>query len=193
MSRINFKKNTSFILYSFFLLFYFSNFAQESGNYTKNYDSAKNWRFGGGLGLSIGSGYTNVMIAPSALYDINPYVSLGVGLQGSYINSKSRSFYINSVSEYNSWIYGGSLIAISNPIPELQLSAELEQLRVNNTYTYKDSELSKDTHNFWNTALFLGVGYNSGPVTVGVRYNVLYNSKDMVYGSPFMPFIRAYF
>jgi len=41
--------------------------------------------------------------------------------------------------------------------------------------------------------LFLGAGYNSGSVTVGVRYNVLYKSKDMVYGSPFMPFIRVYF
>ncbi len=193
MRRINFKKTATFITYSFFLLFNFPNFAQEGGNNIKNYDSAKKWRFGGGFGLGIGSGYTDVMLAPSALYDVNPYLSLGVGIQGSYINSKNRSFYINSISEYSSWIYGGSLIAISNPIPELQLSVELEQLRVNNIYTYKDKDLSKDHHDFWNTALFLGAGYNSGSVTVGVRYNVLYKSKDMVYGSPFMPFIRVYF
>lgn len=191
MRLINFKKIASFIIYSFFLLLYFPNFAQENRNNIENYDSAKKWRFGGGFGLGIGSGYTDIMLAPSAIYDVNQFLSVGAGLQGSYINSKNRSFYISSVSEYTSWIYGGSLIALSNPIPELQLSVELEQLRVNNRYTNKD--LTKTDHNFWNTALFLGAGYSSGPATVGIRYNVLYNSKDMVYGSPFMPFIRVYF
>jgi len=192
MRQINFKKTSILFLFSFFLLSNFPILSQESKNSFENYDSVKKWRFGGGFGLGFGNGYTDIMLAPSALYNVNQYLNVGVGLQGSYINSKNRSFYYNSVKEYQSWIYGGSLIAISNPIPQLQLSVELEQLRVNNTYTYKE-DLQKLDANFWNTALFIGAGYSSGPATVGIRYNVLYKEKDMVYGSAFMPFIRIYF
>lgn len=192
MRRFYVKKMSVLFIFSFFLLSNFSLFAQQNRNNSENYDSVKKWRFGGGFGLGFGNGYTDVMLAPSALYEVNPYLNLGVGLQGSYINSKNRSFYYSSVKEYQSWIYGGSLIALSNPIPQLQLSIELEQLRVNNTYTYKE-DLHKLDANFWNTALFIGAGYSSGPATVGIRYNVLYREKDMVYGSAFMPFIRVYF
>lgn len=189
----NFKLNklSFFLCISLFLGCNFSLIAQEIENPHKNYESAKRWRFGGGLGLGFGNGYTDVMIAPSAIYQVNEYFAAGVGLQGSYINSKDRGYYFQNIKEYQSWIYGGSLIALANPIPLLQLSAELEQLRVNNTYTYREGEKLDD--NFWNTALFLGVGYHSGSVTVGIRYNVLYKEKDMVYGSAYMPFVRLYF
>ncbi|MTG96895.1 MULTISPECIES: hypothetical protein [Myroides] len=191
MKRFNIRILSFFLTISFFLTCSFSILAQEKRNDTKNYDFTKNWKFGGGLGLGFGSGYTDIMIAPSAIYQFTPYVSAGIGLQGSYIKSKDRGYYYNAIKEYDSWIYGGSLIVLSNPIPQLQLSAELEQLRVNNSYTYKD--LTKRDDNFWNTALFLGIGYVNGPVTIGIRYNVLYREKDMVYGSGFMPFVRMYF
>lgn len=174
---------TRFLIISFFLSGSFSNLAQERLNTSQNNDFTKNLRFGGGLGLAFGSGYTDIMIAPSAIYQINPVVALGVGLQGSYVESKHW---------YKSYIYGGSLIGLVNPIPELQLSAELEQLRVNSTYERTPSRDSfKD--NFWNTALFLGAGYHTGNVTVGIRYNVLYKKKDRVYSDAYMPFIRVYF
>ncbi len=136
------------------------------------------FHFGGSLGLSIGSGFTNIMVAPSVIYDVNNYFSAGVGLQGSYVNFKNN---------FESYIYGVSLIGLINPIEEVQLSAELEQLRVNNTYenNFKDD--------FWNTALFLGVGYRANNVTVGVRYNVLFNRNKNVYNEAFMPFVRVYF
>lgn len=191
MKRFNINYLPFFLSISFFLACSFSIIAQDRGNTTQNYDSSNKWKFGGGLGLGFGSGYTDIMVAPSALYQVNPYFSAGVGLQGSYISSKNRSYYNSSVKEYNSWIYGGSIIALSNPIPQIQISAELEQLRVNNTYKYHDAQKIDD--NFWNTALFLGVGYNQGPVTIGIRYNVLYKEKDMVYGSAYMPFVRFYF
>jgi hypothetical protein len=41
--------------------------------------------------------------------------------------------------------------------------------------------------------LFLGAGYNTGNVVLGVRYNVLFNENDYVYSDAFMPFIRVYF
>jgi long-subunit fatty acid transport protein len=134
--------------------------------------------FGGSLGLSIGSDFTNIVVAPSIIYDVNNYFSAGVGLQGSYVNWNNN---------FESYIYGASLIALVNPIEQIQLSAELEQLRVNTTYedNFKD--------NFWNTALFLGLGYRTNNVTLGVRYNVLFKERNNVYNEAFMPFIRVYF
>jgi hypothetical protein len=38
-------------------------------------------QFGGGLGLSAGTGYADIMVAPSAIYNFNEYVSAGLGLQ----------------------------------------------------------------------------------------------------------------
>jgi hypothetical protein len=89
---------------------------------------------------------------------------------------------------YISYIYGGSLIGLVNPIEKIQLSAELEQLRVNQEFPDFDGK-----NNFWNTALYLGAGYYTGNVTIGVRYNVLFNKNDLVYSEAFMPFVRIYF
>ncbi len=169
MTRFNITNLTRFLLISFFLTGCFSNIAQNQDNKTQNNDFAKNLRFGGGLGLGFGSGYTDIMIAPSAIYQVNNMVAVGIGLQGSYVESKNY---------YTSFMYGGSIIGLFNPIPEIQLSAELEQLRVNNSYkTTSGPDYDRD---FWNTALFLGAGYNTGNVTVGLRYNVLYNKINNV-------------
>lgn len=135
--------------------------------------------YGGTLGLNFGSDYTNIVVAPSVIYDVNQYFSAGAGIQGSYVNFKNY---------FESYIYGASIIGLVNPIEQVQLSAELEQLRVNTTY---DIDNFKD--NFWNTALFLGAGYRTNNITVGVRYNVLFQEKNNVYNEAFMPFVRVYF
>lgn len=139
----------------------------------------KKFQIGGGLGLNFGSGFTDATVAPSVIYNFNQYFAAGVGLQGSYVRVKNY---------YESYIYGGSLIALVSPIEQIQLSAELEQLRVNTNFSNTDEE-----DNFWNTALYLGAGYRAQNVTIGVRYNVLYNEDRSVYSEPFMPFIRVYF
>ena len=136
-------------------------------------------QIGGGLGVAIGSGYTDITVAPSGIYNFNPFVSAGVGLQGSYVRARNN---------YEAYIYGGSLIGLVNPIEQLQLSAELEQVRVNRNFV---GPYVSD--NFWNTALFLGAGFRAQNVTIGARYNVLYNKNDYVYSDPFMPFVRVYF
>jgi hypothetical protein len=142
-------------------------------------DFWKKVQFGGGIGASFGSGYTDVTLAPGAIYNFNPIVAAGVGLQGSYIRVKNN---------YESYIYGGSLIGLVNPLEQLQLSAELEEVRVNRTFTgFSNGD------NFWNTALFIGAGFRTQNVTIGARYNVLYDKNDLVYSDPFMPFIRVYF
>ena len=141
-------------------------------------------RFGGGIGLGFGSGYTNIVVAPGAVYEFNKYVSAGLGLQGSYISVREQ---------YKSFIYGASIISLFHPIEQIQLSAELEQVRVNAEYDFIDANNASITENFWNPALFLGVGYRMNGLTVGVRYNVLFNEKDRVYADAFMPFVRVFF
>ncbi|MFA7445673.1 MAG: hypothetical protein WCY89_06965 [Flavobacteriaceae bacterium] len=155
-------------------------FSTAAAQTSKN-DFWDNVRFGGGLGLSIGNNFTDIMIAPSAIYQFNEYFAAGVGLQGSYISVKDN---------YEAYAYGGSLLALLNPIEEIQLSTELEQLRVNLDF---DNGFSQYTDNFWNTALFLGAGYHTRNVTIGVRYNVLHNNTKNIYSEAFMPFIRVYF
>ncbi|MCG9791695.1 hypothetical protein LXH21_04380 [Flavobacterium algicola] len=137
-------------------------------------------QFGGGLGLSLGSGYTDISVSPSAIYNVNQYFAVGLGVQYTYAKLKNS---------YSSNLYGGSVITLFNPLPEIQLSAELEQLRVNvsgvSPNAFKD--------NFWNTGLFLGAGYGSNNATVGIRYNVLYKESSLAYNTAFMPFVRFYF
>lgn len=166
-------KTASIVIFSLFSTIIYS-----QNNPSNQGDFWSRVRFGGGLGLGIGSGYTDIMVAPSAVYDFNEYFSAGLGLQGSYV--KSRDFF-------ESYIYGASLVGLFNPINEIQLSAELEQVRVNLTY---DNEFKE---NFWNTALFLGAGYRAQNVTIGVRYNVLHDDDKNVYNDAFMPFVRIYF
>jgi hypothetical protein len=138
-------------------------------------------QFGGGLGLSAGTGYADIMVAPSAIYNFNEYVSAGLGLQYNYIKQRNL---------YNAHMYGGSIIALFQPMEELQISTELEQLRVDRTFT---DALENNTAVFWNTALFVGAGFRNGNVTMGVRYNVLHKDRENVYTEAFMPFVRFFF
>ncbi len=144
-------------------------------------DFWKNVQFGGSLGLAFGSGYTDISVAPGAIYNFNEHFALGTGLQYSYI--KQRGFY-------SSHLYGGSVIGLFNPIPQLQLSLEVEQLRANVRYETIGGSFSDD---FWNTGLFVGAGYRTANVTVGVRYNLLFKEDRDVYSDAFMPFVRVYF
>lgn len=163
----------------------FSSYASAQQNYVID-NSSHFWdkvQFGGGIGLGIGSGYTDISVMPSAIYNVNEVVAVGVGLQFGYLASKNY---------YDSFVYGGSLIGLVNPIPEVQLSAELEQVRVNTDYE-ATAYRSAFSDNFWNTALYLGAGYRTGNVTIGARYDVLFNDDKSLYGSAFMPFVRVYF
>ncbi len=180
MKQTSFKQILKFIIVIITLVLSNNTFGQQQNTSSKSnfWDDV---RFGGGIGLGIGSGYTNISLAPSAIYNFNKYFSAGVALQGSFVSSKN---YFNSLH------YGASLITLFNPIEEVQLSVELEQLRVNNEYKYTGLNY-KD--NFWNTGLFLGGGYRTGNVTIGVRYNVLFNNNKNVYNEALMPFVRVYF
>lgn len=75
-------------------------------------------QFGGGLGLAVGNGYTDVSISPTAYYNVNKFYAIGVGLTGSYVAQKSNPSNFNSLG-YKSTIFGGSIIGLVNPIEEI--------------------------------------------------------------------------
>lgn len=141
-----------------------------------------NVQFGGGLGLGIANGFFSATIAPQAVYNFNEKFGLGVGLNASFNNQKNR---------FKSTILGGSLIGLYNPVREIQLSAELEQLNVNRKFN-NDFVTNLD-ENFWNTALFLGAGYRTNNIIFGIRYDVLYDDERSIYAEPWIPFVRFWF
>jgi hypothetical protein len=142
----------------------------------------ENVSFGGGLGLNFGNGFFYGSISPSAIYNFNQYFSAGLGLSYAYLDDKRNDYRLSA--------YGGSIIALFNPIREIQLSAELEGLQVDQTFLFSEGNI-KD--NYFQEALFLGLGFRTGNVTIGARYNVLYNKNRNIYGSALMPFVRVYF
>jgi hypothetical protein len=160
-----------------FLLGSFALFAQSNSDYF-----AGRWRFGGAIGASFGNQITNLMVAPGAMYPLNDHVGIGLGLQANYI--KVRNTY-----EY--FLYGGSALGVLNLSDRIQVSGELEQLRVQKQLLLGTSEQVRDE--FWNTALFIGIGYRSGPITAGIRYNLLFDESQQVYSTAYMPFIRLFF
>ena len=92
---------------------------------------------------------------------------------------------------YKATILGASVLGLYSPIQEIQLSAEFEQLNVSRNWD-NDNFLNED-ENYWYPALYIGAGYRAQNVTVGFRYDVLYNSNKSIYGTSWMPFVRVYF
>ena len=137
-------------------------------------------RFGGSLGLNFSDGYFSGFIAPKAVYDFNTYTSAGVGIAGSY----------NNTSRYSSHTVGASAIGLLRPFNPLQISAEFEEHYVSRDFKMDGANISDS---YWYPALFFGLGYTTGPVTVGVRYDVLHDSQKSIYANAFMHFVSIYF
>jgi len=174
-SRIKFR-HLKIVLISAVMLLSTASFSQETkGEFWRNV------RFGGGIGLSFGDGFFSGTLAPAAIYEFNQNFAAGIGLNGTYNSLKN---------EYNSTILGGSAIMLFNPIPEIQVSTEFEELNVNRKF---DDRLGIEDENYWYPALFLGLGYRTNQVTVGVRYDVLYDEDDSIYANAWMPFVRVFF
>lgn len=138
-------------------------------------------RFGGGIGLSFGDGFFSGTLAPSAIYQFNEYFALGLGLNGTYNTLKN---------EYSSTILGGSALGLYNPIPQIQLSTEFEQLHINRKYEYYDYN---ETEKYWYPALFVGIGFSSNNFTIGIRYDLLFDNDQSIYANAYAPFVRVYF
>lgn len=152
--------------------------------FSQNQRAASNFwnrvRFGGGIGLNFSNGGFNGSISPSAIYQFNEVFAAGIGANVNFFKFNDQQF----------WAYGPSAIVLANPIPQIQLSGEFEQLRVNTSIRTLGGTIE---NNYWSPALFLGAGYTTNFATVGIRYNVLYDNEDSIYFNAWVPFIRFYF
>jgi long-subunit fatty acid transport protein len=140
----------------------------------------KHVRFGGGIGFNFGDRFFSGTLAPSAIYDVNDQLSLGLGLSGTY--NKQRNIF-------SSTILGGSVISLFEPIQQIQASGELEYLNVNQSF----SDSATNDRIYWVPALFIGVGYRTKNITFGIRYDVLYNKDKSINLEPWAPFVRVFF
>ena len=178
-------RNLKSILFSASLicsLFFTNTLTAQDSVSAKKSDFWEHVRFGGGLGLSSSNNFFTLGVSPSAIYDFNDQLSLGVGLNYTYNHYENR---------YTSNIYGGSIIGLFNPIRQIQISAEFEQLYVNRKYEGVLRDLKND--NYFSPAIFLGIGYQTQNVTIGARYNLLFNNEKSVYADAIVPFVRIYF
>ncbi|MGB7841556.1 MAG: alpha-ketoglutarate decarboxylase [Salinimicrobium sp.] len=137
-------------------------------------------RFGGSLGLSFSNKSFSGYLAPKAVYDFNSYFSAGLGTMGSYTDG----------SNYTAWTAGGSLIGLARPLPALQFSTEFEENYVSRKLEFDGGNIN-DT--YWKPALFLGLGYITGNITVGMRYDLLHDDEKSIYANAFMPFVSILF
>jgi len=144
-----------------------------------NSDFWQRVNFGGGVGLNFGNNSFNIGLSPSAIYRASDIYSVGTGLTFNY----------SKFDEAELTAYGFSFLNYLNPIPQIQLSAEFDQLRVNRNF---DNILNADD-NYWLPALNLGIGYGSRNFVVGLRYDVLYDEGRSIYADPLTPFVRVYF
>lgn len=139
----------------------------------------KNVRFGGGIQLSVGSGFTTVGISPSGIYEFSDKLAAGLGVSYLYSRYKLQDITYN--------VYGASALVLYNPMKEIQLSSEFEELNVmrNN---------SGDKDSYFLPAWYMGAAYSMGRrAAIGIRYDVLYDEEKSIYDSAFTPFIRVYF
>ena len=157
--------------------------AQETEPITSTEKKSEFWdkvSLGGSLGLGFGNGYTNILVAPGAIYKFNNYIAGGTALSFNYTQRKN---------DFQATVLGGSIMALFKPFEEILLSAEFEQNHVD----FNDKIANAD-RTYWYPALYLGGGYTVGNFgAIGVRYDVLYNERKSINASAFMPFIRVFF
>jgi len=145
-------------------------------------EKSKKIGFYGGFGLNLSTGYTYLSLQPGLIYHWSEKFKLGAGVQYTYLKSNKSYYGVNY--KYN--IYGFNTMALYYPIKQLEVSAEFEDLYVNQNYNTVQRK-------FWSPALFAGLGYHYGPVVAGFKFNFLYDKYKSIYQDAITPFIRIYF
>lgn len=141
----------------------------------------KKLKFGCGFGLNFVGG-TSLSLAPNLTYKVSEKISFGAGIQGSYNKIKNLQ---------NTTTFGANLLGFYTPISNLQTQLEFAQLRVNTTTEANAVEVK---NSYWDSALFVGAGYTiAKKITVGAKYNFLYDEDKSVYSSPIIPFVNIVF
>lgn len=142
-------------------------------------------QFGGNIGLGFSDGGFNAVLAPAAIYNFNKEFALGTGLNFGYSTDRNRA----EDKKIRSINYGISILSLYNPIPNLQLSAEFEEMGISQTIEISDEKFTDD---YWYPALFIGAGYRINGMVFGLRYDVLYDKDQSIYNSAYAPFVRIF-
>jgi hypothetical protein len=171
---------SSFKMTLFLACFFIGSLSCLSQNQSPKSDFWKKVRFGGGIGFNFTNGGFNGSIAPSAIYQFNDIFAAGIGANVNFYKFNNQKF----------WAYGPSAIVLANPIPQIQISGEIEQLRINSSTQTVNGTIESD---FWSPALFIGAGYRTNYATVGIRYNLLHDNQNSIYLNAWVPFVRVYF
>jgi len=138
----------------------------------------KKVRFGGGAGLNFWNNSTSLTLTPTAIYNFNEKFSAGAGVGYRY----------TKFNDVKNNVYSMNTLALFNPIPQLQLSSEFEQLFVSQKI------VGYDSYSYNYPALYLGIAYTIGRFSaIGFTYDVLFDSNKSIYGSPINPIIRVFF
>lgn len=161
------------ILIALLITFTTVSFAQQEN---KKNNFWENVRFGGGFGLNFGSDNTTLSITPTALYDFDNNFRLGATLGYTY----------NKTGDFRSNVYTGSILSTYTPLESIELSAEFEQLFVNQKFNG-----FKTNYNY--PALYVGIAYRIRNVSIGGRFDLLYNENKSIYTTPFTPIVRVFF
>lgn len=132
-------------------------------------------RFGGGIGLGFNNGGFNTSVSPSAIYRFNGQFAAGTALNFNYAKYRDAQR-----------TYGAHIVAV-HPIPFLPISAELEQLRVNNRF---ENLLVRFEEDYWSPALFLGVGYGNLN-HIGAVFIALANGLSTIFRGVDHPFFKS--
>jgi hypothetical protein len=141
----------------------------------------KRLKFGCGFGLNFVGG-TNISIAPNLIYGVSDKVSFGGGIQGSYASIKDLQ---------NTTTFGFNVIGQYSPVRKLTTLLEFTELRVS---TKTETPTGTDTEKYWDSALFVGAGFNiTDNIAIGAKYNLLYDKDKSVYTSPIIPFVNITF
>lgn len=143
----------------------------------------KRLKIGVGFGLNF-VGATNISLSPNLSYKVSDKISFGAGIQGSYSSIKNFQ---------NTTTIGGNLITVYSPIQKISLLLEFVELNVS-TKTEQTETAPEIKNNYWDTALFIGAGFNiTRKISVGAKYNMLYDENESVYTSAVIPFVNITF
>ena len=141
----------------------------------------KRLKFGVGFGLSFVGG-TNISLSPNLIYSLSEKIAIGGGIQGSYSAIKNLQ---------STTTFGANVFTQYSPIKKITTLLEFAELKVS---TKTDTPTGKITDDYWDAALFVGAGFNiTNKISVGAKYNVLYNEDKSVYTSPIIPFVNISF
>ncbi|MFC6267811.1 hypothetical protein [Frigoriflavimonas asaccharolytica] len=142
-------------------------------------DGGKKLQFGLGFGLNFVGG-TSLNLSPNLTYNVNEKISVGAGILVNY----------NAVKNIQTTTTAGvNALFFYKPIGKLITTAEFAEMYVN-----RNNKLLNNKENFWDSALFVGAGYQiTSKISVGGKYNLLYKKDKSVYSSPFIPFVNISF